>query len=373
MTYARARLWLGISCVGFLTVTAGVLLANQQSLIAVVPTDGAWQNDILVFASFLAAFVGVSLPFDLLGGYLIPKRFGRPTPSFGRFARTWLRGVVVQSVFLLLFALILLSVGRAFGTAGFIAAAAALMLLIIAYQQRIAQWVGGMRSRRVALPTDAAFQHGVAIAADDPGFVGGWSGLPGRERLVIPGRWLDELSAGELKLQITRRLAVLPQARNTGMALAVAWNLFGLTLATLLPGSAVTSATGVVIIALYMTLWSFVGLLILPSFSRSAVYVADQVAAQQQPALVPALIQRLDHWQEDEPRRHKGVEAIFHPVPAAQHRIAALADDGQDAHFSAYHAARIALPLSWACLGLLGRAVHCNCGKPELWVMLPGD
>jgi hypothetical protein len=35
--------------------------------------------------------------------------------------------------------------------------------------------------------------------------------------------------------------------------------------------------------------------------------------------------------------------------------------------------ARTALPMSWCCLGLLGRAVHCNAGRPELWVLLPTD
>ena len=36
-------------------------------------------------------------------------------------------------------------------------------------------------------------------------------------------------------------------------------------------------------------------------------------------------------------------------------------------------AARVALYLCVAGLGLLGRVVHCNAGRPEAWVFLPGD
>ncbi|MBX9723333.1 MAG: hypothetical protein K2X81_18155 [Candidatus Obscuribacterales bacterium] len=39
----------------------------------------------------------------------------------------------------------------------------------------------------------------------------------------------------------------------------------------------------------------------------------------------------------------------------------------------AWHLARYAIWLSLAGLGLLGRAVHCNAGKPDLWCMLPAD
>ena len=39
----------------------------------------------------------------------------------------------------------------------------------------------------------------------------------------------------------------------------------------------------------------------------------------------------------------------------------------------AWHLARTALYLSHAGLSLLPRAVHCNAGRPELWVYLPSD
>jgi hypothetical protein len=82
-------------------------------------------------------------------------------------------------------------------------------------------------------------------------------------------------------------------------------------------------------------------------------------------------METLDRRLDGEPLRPRGIEAIFHPVPSVTSRRERLnaASSGR----GAYQAARMALPLSWACLGLLGRAVHCNCGRPALWVMLPGD
>jgi hypothetical protein len=38
-----------------------------------------------------------------------------------------------------------------------------------------------------------------------------------------------------------------------------------------------------------------------------------------------------------------------------------------------WNAARTTVAISPAGLGLLGRAVHCNCGRPSLWVFLPID
>jgi hypothetical protein len=46
---------------------------------------------------------------------------------------------------------------------------------------------------------------------------------------------------------------------------------------------------------------------------------------------------------------------------------------GTSSSLGAWHVARLTLFLSWSCLGLLSRAVHCNAGRPELWVLLPTD
>jgi hypothetical protein len=68
------------------------------------------------------------------------------------------------------------------------------------------------------------------------------------------------------------------------------------------------------------------------------------------------------------------VEQVFHPVPSPTNRVHALAQGGP-LHGSAapWRVARTELYLSWTQLSWIARAVHCNAGRPELWVLFPGD
>jgi hypothetical protein len=77
----------------------------------------------------------------------------------------------------------------------------------------------------------------------------------------------------------------------------------------------------------------------------------------------------LDRLQDDEPQRTALIETNFHPVPSVENRRS----ESSSGFPIAWHAARMTLYVSWACMGLLVRAVHCNVGRPELWVMLPTD
>ena len=83
-------------------------------------------------------------------------------------------------------------------------------------------------------------------------------------------------------------------------------------------------------------------------------------------------IERLDAEQDDEPERPRAVETVFHPVPSVANRVARLEEPGASVR-GAWQAARQALFLSWAGWSFLPRAVHCNSGRPGLWVLYPGD
>jgi len=113
------------------------------------------------------------------------------------------------------------------------------------------------------------------------------------------------------------------------------------------------------------------GLLVLPTVSRQATYGIDRnVIRRGVPSeLLVAMLRKLDQLQDDEPSRPTVIETIFHPVPSIENRNIS-SDVGSPI---AWHAARMMLFLSWSCLGLLARAVHCNVGRPELWIMLPTD
>lgn len=78
----------------------------------------------------------------------------------------------------------------------------------------------------------------------------------------------------------------------------------------------------------------------------------------------------LDELQDGEPMRPALVETLFHPIPSVQTRLDGPRAQGRIGYWDA---ARTSVYLSLAGLGLLSRAVHCNCGRPSLWVFLPTD
>jgi hypothetical protein len=120
-----------------------------------------------------------------------------------------------------------------------------------------------------------------------------------------------------------------------------------------------------------ITLWTFLGLLTLPTLSRQASYAIDRSVIDQgaSAATLHETVKTQDLFQDDEPTRSALIETIFHPVPSVDNRRAESAGTFP----IAWHAARMTLFVSWACMGMLVRAVHCNVGRPELWVMLPTD
>ena len=207
----------------------------------------------------------------------------------------------------------------------------------------------------------------------DPGFSGGFSGPAGT--LVLPARWARCLTPEALAVLIDRRLGILRSgAWWRTLVLAALWNALGFLLASLLPGAGVQTVAELVTTALGFTLWTFAGLLVLPTPSRRATVAADARAAGDGEArrhLIEA-IARIDRLQDDEPERSPGLELVFHPVPSVARRERALAGPPPPGP-GAWHLARTALYLAHAGLSLLPRLVHCNAGRPELWVYLPAD
>jgi hypothetical protein len=381
MTYARSRLWTGISAVGSLVVLSTAALALRlTSLLPQAPqtllVDAAW------VATILAVYTVIHWPFDFVGGYHLPCKFGRICHLLPAFVWATARATAVQIGVLTACATALMAAGREQGRLGAVGAAAILMLLLVTFQLPIAQAVGGLH---LARPNLAAIEQelrrlGVqppeiaVLAGIDLGFSGGITGLPGMTRVVIPAHWLKNLSAEAIAGEIVRRMgAVETGARTRGLILAMTWNLAGLWVASGMPGAGFGSLAQFFTTVCWFNLWSFLGLLLLPSLSRPAVIELDRYARSKGVAseTVSRIASDLDQLQDDEPVRGAGVETVFHPIPSVSRRQQAL--QAGDSSRGAWHGARMALYLSWGCFGLLGRAVHCNSGRPELWVMLPAD
>lgn len=322
------------------------------------------------------------VPLDILGGWYIPNRWRPGSISFGRFAMKWIRGVGVQSGLYFIAGLIILAFGRWNGLPGAAFAVFVLAVVLIACQRQIATLGAVARSGDSDSAVERALKRTaewgfsslpVAVCEhDDLGFTGGVVGLPRYESVVVPTACVERLPPEQLAVMLARRFeAVQSGSRSRGVLLALGWVLIGFVFSAMLPGAGVTSIGELAMTGLGFTLWSFLGLLILPTVSRQASYAIDRnVIIRGVPAeTLSNTVKGLDRFQDDEPSRPPWIETIFHPVPSVENRQSGLGGG----YPMAWHAARMTLFVSWSCMGSLTRAVHCNAGRPELWVMLPTD
>jgi hypothetical protein len=378
LTYARARLFLGTAAVGTVVVLSALALALELPARWLPTAPGAWPVDAMWIALAVALHAAVLAPFDLFAGLLVPREYGRTSEPLGRFlGRLW-RGAAAHGAALTFAGTTIMLAARAGGSWGAMAAFLGLSAALLAWQPWVAAGVGGLRLRRATEgPLRDLGARTLVVDAHQPHVTGGAFGLPFGTAWLFPERWRMAPGRVALDLQVVRRREIQRSgARDRGVLLAVAWNAWPLLLALAVWGAPVAAAD-VVRIALVGTLGSFVGVLLLPTPSRWAVHRADlgAVAAGADPGHLTAALEELDLDGDGEPDRPEVVEAVFHPIPALRSRRAVLAGGGDPGPRvgPVWHAARVALYTSWAGMGFLGRAVHCNLGRPEVWVFLPSD
>ncbi len=378
-TWAESRLRLGQANVGLWVVLALVTVASAPSL-----TTGALADQALAWALCVGAFALIQLPFDIYGGFVLPVQHGRRPGGVRRWGQSWLRGVLTHSSVLVLVGWAAMAVGRAAGSWAAVALCMVAGAALVAAQGVLATFfaTGVTRAKSGAL-AEALHAAGIDAArvrvvhTDDTGFVGGWAGPLGSERLLVPARWASLPPALAHAALVRRRLGLTSGSRALGVLGALAFNASGAVVAlAIVPGTGFSTASELVVTSAAFTLWSFFGILTLPTLSRRAVLALDRAsdrALSSRHALVAA-IQRLDADQEDEPERAPWTETIFHPVPARAARFKALQEDSRPVPWPApWRVARMTLYTGWAHFSWLSRAVHCNIGRPELWAVYPGD
>lgn len=383
MTYARKRLWLGISAVGSTVVLclATVTLDLPHRLIHPW-VDSSFGTALAAIALSWMLHAALLLPLDIIGGLVVV----RDAPGVLRWCTAWLRGITVQWIWFAIAAALLLRTRQQFGLTNTLIVFLLLQVVLLSRQGLIAWLVGGLGVRDAsaalqAVTTPAGLAPAMVreIETDEYSFVGGWSGLDAGQ-LWVPRRWVELLTPEQLAVAVARRIGVrVLGLRRRGVLVAIAWNTLGFAVASVAPRADLTTAAGFVTTMAWFTLWSFIGVLVLPTVSRRAVIAADRWARRTHAAsVIASTITQLDAWQDDEAERDPRIETIFHPVPSRSARERVLSDDaprGASAALEsgAWHATRMMLFLSWAGLGGLSRAVHCNIGRPSVWVMLPGD
>jgi hypothetical protein len=372
MTYARARLFLGASAVGATAVLAALALLIDLPHRALPTAPSGWGSDIALLALVVALHGAFTAPFDLFGGLLLPREYGRSREAPARFAARWARGALVWGAGVLVAGMLLMTLSRVLGAPGALLAYTVATLAFLVAQPLAASLVAGVRVRRAHVEEPGLGTRTLVMAGLPRHATGGAYGLPGRSGWALP----DHLLGRHADVHLARRRYLERSGlRSRGVAVAVLWNALPLLAVLLLTGAPVAVAD-VVRLGLVATLWAFVGLFVLPAPSRRAVHAADLgvVATGIARGEVARALEADDRDADDEPDRPLAVESVFHPIPALRRRLDVL--EGRSvapSGFAAWHAARLALPLAGATFGLLGRSVHCALGRPEAWVFLPSD
>lgn len=375
--YGRARLWLGITGVGTIVMLALVSLSLGLPSRFVAGFDDSLGGQTLAILAFLLIYAAVQLPFDLLGGYALPKHFGRDHPPPARFIAGLFRGVAFHTALLFLIGLGLLFAGRRLGIPGVLGLGALTPFVLLWIRTPLARTLAPLRARPLVRDSDEPEDTDAktrVIECEDEGFTGGYTGVLTARGVLLPARWVEQLDGESLALvRRRRRIAVRSGGWLRGRILALAFTWVGIVVAAFVVGAErLGTAEGVISLSLVFSIWSFLGLLTLPTPSRTGVLAVDAAlrSSDVDARTLDRVIRRLDEFQDREPTRPAGVEAVFHPVPAVRNRVDGPVATGRRGFLDA---ARTSIFLSASGLGLLGRAVHCNCGRPALWVYLPSD
>ena len=380
MTYARARLWLGITGVGSLVTIAifSLTLGLPNRLLNSQAEFGA--TELLQLVSVTGLFVLWLIPLDFLGGFLVPAQYQKSDQKFSSWFGGYVIAAFTQALLFVFFGSLIILSSQTYGLAG---GGTAICLCIIACfvvrnrlllyrestsrlsEKKLADAISLIQSWQIFVPRITIVKH------NDPGFTGGIVGIGKRAQIVIPEAWLS-FTRQQLAAAIARRaIAIHSGSYSRGLVFALVWNVGGFMLCSLTPEANLTSVAGLVTTICGFTLWSFIGLLTLPTLSRRASLTIDRQLLQHgMPAeLIFTTALTMDQLQDGEPDRPRLIETIFHPVPNVSSRNC----EQPVPRLAAWNIARTTLFFSWPCLGILSRSVHCNIGRPELWTMLPTD
>ena len=354
MQLARRRLWLGITNVGFW------VLAACAGLYWLVTCSAAAPGTRLLFAIGAGTFA-VQAVFDFIGGVtLMPG----PRPTVMTFLHGWSRGVLGHSLVLAVVGIVSAISLRL--TGGFSAGIVVAMVALALGRRHLLRAIGGVAITEIAHDGEKI----LTVAVNDPAFTGGIVGLERRAKSLLPTRWLITLPKPELSAESSRRRwQIANDLPARAFILILLWNLLGTFIGTrVLHLADRTPAVALLGHACWMTLWTFASLLVLPAFSRKAVFTADRAASDS--GLDPrAWIARFPELVGEDGSANAAVQTIFYPVPSAEMRLRLLGQPPTG--FVPGSLARGNLFYSWATFTLLGRAVHCNVGRPALWVFPP--
>lgn len=367
--YGRARLRLGITGVGFWVIISTTLLSIDAADTVRQQLPTGLLGEVLIVALLLGVYVLAQLPLDWLGGYVVPKHYGRHTRGAGAHTLALLRGIAVHTAVLFTSAAVLYLGGMLVGLIGAFVSGMVWTFILVASRGVLAHIVATLTPiKSIEEASQIELLH-----SRDEGFTGGISGAISPRKIILPAAWKQQLSSEQFDLAKARREQIIRSGMwQLGRLGAFLFTATGLLFALLFSGpDQAGTGVGVVETVLWFTLWSFAGLLVLPTLSRDAIYRIDQQLIHDgiDPDRLDQLNAALDRMQDGEPTRPRWVERVFHPIPSVANRQRR----DRVSRFAFWDIARTSVYLGIGAGSLLTRSVHCNVGRPALWVWLPTD
>lgn len=355
-----------MSTVGLLTLASAAAILTDFGRIAAEMIRKAGFPDLTLLPCFVILYMAVMFPLDIYGGIILPRRHGigaHTTPT------KYLAGAFIHGVLICGSLIGIHLAGSITGLAGCFAIIILLCLTGLAFQMQIATAVGGLKP----VPNNSQGDRTLLVSAKDPAFSGSIVGLPWMERIVLPSKWQPEFGDDGMDILRIRRLAIIRNGwRNRGLALACTWVCFSWLISALMAGFPDSNPATTLNTVFYMTLFHFLGLLILPTPTRNMTRTVDHKIMDHfdSPSQFQSWVHRFSHLTDGEDQRHPWIESIFHPLPSTQRR---LNGSPSASPWAAWNATRTMLFLSIFTAGILSRAVHCNVGRPDLWIIAPTD
>jgi hypothetical protein len=251
---------------------------------------------------------------------------------------------------------------------GFYLSVTAASLCLFFFRRQILYWVSGARTR----PAPFGGSLGWEVDSSDPSFTGGTTGIGPWAMFLLPASWKTKLTAEQSQTVIDRRLW---EIRNNlparSLLISLSWNLAGCKIGAVLLGlSGRPVEEAIIMQSSWMTLWGFLALLLLPSFSRSSVFGADR-AALAHGRDARDWIKKFPSLTGEDGNSKTVIQRVFYPIPSSVERLQSIENPRPTVALG--NIARSNLFLSLATLTILGRCVHCNVGRPELWIFPPSD
>lgn len=367
-SYGDARRILGLIYIGCIGLLLGALLVDDNLYVAMMPLDGL--SDMQYTLTFLLSWFIFSFPFDLLGGYLLPVKYGRSIANFSTWFLAWLRGAGIQFVYFALNAWALLGVSDFLGLWGAVGWMAIQMILLGSLQVWVARAIAHFPDK----PENDRGRLVLYLENKDKSFTGGIGGLPGNEVLVMPSYWKEKFSEKTLKLLLSRRHgAILSKGHGRGFLFAFLWNVSIFALAAYLAELASGTFESLCFTFIYFSLFSLLSLFgPLVWLSRKAVYEIDRwVYYKGADADILRESFDLTNQLRDLPDEKRSLAGITQPLPTRVERLANM--QTQADLTGGWNSAYLSVFLSWGGINLFARALPVVAGRPELWVLLPCD